>query len=58
MKSTVAISERRSLTRSSIVGACVTAALVLPAVSAQTAPPTLVASLARAITKAMSSATG
>jgi cytochrome c553 len=40
MKTTVSISNRCSLTRSLIAGACVAAALVLPTVSAQTAPLT------------------
>jgi cytochrome c553 len=40
MKTTASISNRRSLTQSLIVGACVATALVLPTVSAQTAPPT------------------
>jgi cytochrome c553 len=40
MKPTVSISKRRSLIEGLIVGACVAAALALPAVSAETAPPT------------------
>jgi cytochrome c553 len=40
MKRAVSTSKRRSLTESLIAGACVAAALAVPAVSAQTAPPT------------------
>jgi cytochrome c553 len=45
MKPTGSISKRRSLTESLINGACVAAVLVMPTVSAQTAPPPSAAAL-------------